>query len=566
MRRLRSRRARWIGGFPAIAMTLVSLFANSVQTDQDKQKVARMTNKMKTMCVGRFLIDLPVEAEVSISRGYVSGFDLSSTVQESDAEFWTRLETVESEIASGRKQNTWPMNLDKLVGFDDAKGKIWVYNYQRTTIPKGERKIEIEDVSVRSVVRFPGLSITASADGLPVSAGERLEQFLKQLRPLDGDEVPVEPGFCIGHAIVRDPYEHRNTESVVLFAGLPGHPDVSIVFSTMAGTAPAPGLLERNAAAAEREPFFVRMAFTTLHEGKRIIHGLSGEELALRVRESNFTTGYSFQWEAPGKQKDIHAPLLTLELDAGTNPVNGGKPVQSTLSEEALKELWEQIAGSIRVRPTETRSSVTPEPAIAALGTSVIAGETCPQTGWWQCSDEEVGVGIHGGQRQFLKAGQRMPQALLLPQQTLWQRLRGVQPSYESRNPSFWKLVDKRCSARLPSSPMLASAMVANENIGIPAGAVPYGISQVPIGSVSKTGSACPASGWWRCEDSHALDGTRWFAAGSLLPPATFRAPVPLRGSMHREHIHRRSAWLLVRLAEGNDGHEAFPHFGQSQS
>ena len=37
-------------------------------------------------------------------------------------------------------------------------------------------KIEVEDVSVRSLVRFPGLSLTASADGLPTTAGDRLER------------------------------------------------------------------------------------------------------------------------------------------------------------------------------------------------------------------------------------------------------------------------------------------------------------------------------------------------------------------------------------------------------
>ena len=351
----------------ACLLGLASWWGGASRAAQDKHEVARMTTNMKTMCIGRFLIDLPAEAEVTIDRGFVSGFDLPSIEQENEVEFQSRLKKFEAEIIDARNQDKRPsLESATTLNFGQSHGKVWVYNRQRTTIPKGDHRIEIEDVSVRGMVRFPGLSLTASADGLPTSSGKRLAEFFKQVRPLELGEIPTEPGFCIERAIVRDPYEHRNSESVALLAGLPGHPDIRITFSSMAGTAAVAGLLERNAAAAEREPFFLRLAFTTLREGKRITHGVHGEEVGLRVRESNLTSGYSFQWEAPGKRSDIHAPLLTLELDAGTNPVNGGEPVQSTLSEEALTDLWERIASSVRPRPTS--KAVLRMPAWAVPG------------------------------------------------------------------------------------------------------------------------------------------------------------------------------------------------------
>lgn len=360
---------------------------------QDKNKVAKITANMKTMCIGRFLIDLPAEAEVTIDRGFVSGFDLSTVADENEDDFQSRLKKVEAGIIDARTQDKRPsLESATTLNFGQSHGKVWVYNRQRTSIPKGDHKIEIEDVSVRGMVRFPGLSLTASADGLPASSGKRLAEFLKQVRPLELGEIPTEPGFCIEHAIVRDPYEHRNSESVALVAGLPGHPDIRIAFSSMAGTAAVAGLLERNAAAAEREPFFLRLAFTTLREGKRITHGVYGEEVALRVRESNSTSGYSFQWEAPGKRSDIHAPLLTLELDAGTSAVNGGKPVQSSLSEDALTDLWERIASSIRPRPTNKAVLRMPVTAVRGAGllsrTSLLltAGEIATSLGNTSCS------------------------------------------------------------------------------------------------------------------------------------------------------------------------------------
>jgi hypothetical protein len=73
----------------------------------------------------------------------------------------------------------------------------------------------------------------------------------------------------------------------------------------------------------------------------------------------------------------------------------------------------------------------------------------------------------------------------------------------------------------------------------------------VQLGNYVRTGEVCPASGWWRCEEPHALDGTRWFARGSLLPTATFHVPAGVFDkSAGPEVIQRRSVWQLVRQAE----------------
>jgi hypothetical protein len=165
------------------------------------------------------------------------------------------------------------------------------------------------------------------------------------------------------------------------------------------------------------------------------------------------------------------------------------------------------------------------------------------------------GVAVLGGQRQFLKQGQRMPQALLLPPQTAWEKMRGVQRSYEAGTPTSWKLVDKRTRSRQRSAGQLAQATYLSHADAFQATTPASAESAAPIGSYVKTGEACTASGWWRCEESHALDGTRWFAQGSLLPVATFQVPKGVFGKTAGgpEMIHRRSAWQLVRYANGPD-------------
>src|SRR5205085_1908499 len=105
--------------------------------------------------------------------------------------------------------------------------------------------------------------------------------------------------------------------SLTMFASVPGHPDLAIAFTSMAGLKTGPGLLERNARSAAREPFWMRTAFTTLRQGKRTVHGLGGEELVMRVTELNFSTVFGLDWEMPGTEADVLAPFLHLELETG---------------------------------------------------------------------------------------------------------------------------------------------------------------------------------------------------------------------------------------------------------
>jgi hypothetical protein len=560
MKRLKSRRVRWVGIAMASALTLVSFLANSFQTDEDRQKVAKMTGTMKTVCVGRFLIDLPAEATVRLRRGFVGGYDVASTDRETDDDFTERLGALENTLRDGKEEYGKLESAKDLLSAT-GQGKVFVHNRRPAQTIENGHIVAIEDVDVQGLLRLPHVSIDAQAQGMAPGSGDGLARVLRRFRAMQPGEIPREPGFCLGHAIVLDPYDDADTESVVLFAGLPGHPDVSIVLSSMAGVTAAPRLLERHAITVDRRPLFMQLAFSHLREAARAINGLDGDELVMRVREPNFTTGYSFQWEMPGRQADLNTPFMTLELAAGTNPAGGGKPVQSTLSEGALIDLWDRIAGSLRLRPVLQAPAVVEAPA-TALGAIALAGDSCPHTGWWQCTEVNARVRVYNGQRQFIAEGKRMPQALLLPQPTVWQRVRGLQPSYESRSPTRWRLADKRHRPRSSVQTMPASAetglaipghasslapvlepdlapVIAPDLAPVLAsdtGPMPH--DDALIGSVAQSNAACPASGWWRCDDDEALDGTRWFAAGSQLPRASFA-----------QRVHRHSSWTLVRLA-----------------
>ncbi|QNA88945.1 hypothetical protein G4G28_11425 [Massilia sp. Dwa41.01b] len=551
MMRIVRRCTKWL---LALAVVAIGGLAGirAVHSGEDMKKVATMTERMKTVCVGRFLVDVPEDAQVSLKPARVGGFDITRN-EESVDQFTNWLSTREAKLVSaanmlGRKN----VESSKEIRGEGFVGKILVHSrYRSYSVEKAERKY-YETVSIEGHVNKGGATFSFNSEGDDPSRVPVVAALMTQLLSRANDEIPATPGFCINRAVLADPSQKELIESVPMFASFPGHPDLVMAFWSNSGASPGPGLLERSAAALDDTPF-MRARSRILREKGRIINGLAGEEFAVKGTELNFATGYSFNWEMAGKEGDPYLPSLSLELRAGVNPRAGGKPVQSSLSEDAMLKLWDKISSSIRLRPTSVEKVAKAEAPAMPLGAYAEAGERCPQSGWWLCTDAGRDVGVLGGQRQYLRAGQKMPQALLLPPQTLWQKVRGLQPSYESRTRTAWKLVDKRERARVdPVVPLAQATLAAQVDAGNAIGS-PFSLAQpgAPIGCCAKTGMQCPASGWWRCEESSALDGTRWFAAGSLLPAATFTLPSSGfgRGFGKPESIQRRSLWQLVRHA-----------------
>jgi hypothetical protein len=135
---------------------------------------------------------------------------------------------------------------------------------------------------------------------ITLGSGDGLARLLGQSGVNANDEITMGPAFCVGRTVVLDLYEHRETERVVMFFGLPCHPDMNIVLSLMAGVGPAPRLPERHAVTVVRRPMFMWLALRHLREAASTINGIGGDELVIRVRKPNFPTGYLFRQEMNG--------------------------------------------------------------------------------------------------------------------------------------------------------------------------------------------------------------------------------------------------------------------------
>lgn len=552
MTRVRRRGWRELIVLLAALVCAGSWAAGQVRSMRDRSEVAKMTEKMRTVCVGRYLVDVPVQAEVSMSHERIDGFAIE-TIEESDTEFRARIAAREAEInargAEARANGPGGIVTVRDLRIPGMIGRTVVYGRTRSHGYEQGRRVDTEWVSVESHAHINGLSVSLSADYVDEGDAKVAEALLSQLRLRGEDEIPSVPGFCVWRAVFAEPLPPHKTEHIAMHIGLPGHPDLAMTLASMPGGGSDPSLPARTATTDATMGAEALLRITKLREHKRIINGIDGDELLIRVREFNFTTTYGFNWETPGVDDDLFQPYLSLELQSGISERVGGKPVETSLHEDAMLNLWDSIASSIRVRKSGPPPSggTPPQPSGPKLGAVASAGEVCPQSGWWRCSEGGPRLDVHGGRVQFIRQGDRMPQALLLPRQTLWQKLKRIQPSVETPRPTTWTLVDKRQRPRGLTSVTFASAITSASGRD----RVAADGRTVAIGTYVRTGEPCPASGWWRCEEPQALDGTRWFAQGSLLPAATFQVPAGVFvKSSGPEVIQRRSGWQLMRLAE----------------
>jgi hypothetical protein len=517
-----------------------------------------MTENMKTVCVGRFLVDVPAEAAVSLSHEMIGGFDLASS-EESETAFRDRIGSREAAIvargAAHKDDGEGGMMETRELRIPGMIGRVFVYGHSRGYYFDMDRRIDMESASVEAHAHMAGLSFTLSARSTDKSLASRAEALLARLQVRAEDEIPSVPGFCASRAVFAEPLPANTSEHIAMFVSVPRHPELALVLNSMPGGPRDEGLLARAVRTDADAGPDEMLRVTALRVGPRNINGIAGEEALERVHELNFATTYGFLWEAAGIDGDVNQPFLTFELQSGKNPVPGGKPLDASLHGDAMLALWDGVSSTIRLRKSAPPPSAPAQaPEGPKLGATACAGEACPQSGWWECAAGADGMRVHGGQVQFMRRGERMPQALLLPRQTVWQKMRNIQPSIEPDRLTVWQLVDKRTRPRVLAVVSLAPAgvMAPDQSPMAGRGAV--------IGSYVRTGDPCPASGWWRCEEAHALDGTRWFAAGSLLPAATFSVPAGVFGrASGPEAIQRRSTWQLVRPTDAPPAPDASP-------
>lgn len=422
-------------------------FANARPNTVQKDKVmsATQNEQWATHCIGRFLVDLPLDAEIIGARYEYAFATVEQQPMDRDA-FRKEVNALESRLTNEQHKSGTALLLQKMVPNDDTRVFGYWGNEVRSSV------VEISGYRWIDGIRYV-IHKRASRDKLE-NAIAKMSETLAILRTR-GSDTPSAPGFCIKHAFFADSGRSDN-ESLNTRYRLKGHPDIVIDLATKINAgAPPESLLSRKPSVFSALGILGATlgGVQNLKEGDRPIRDYPGQEWLLKAPNDHGQSAHLFTWEAPGVHANAFRPQIRVDLQSG-NFDGGLDPRPISMTDKQMLELWDKILNSLRLRPTDDGDGAGGKPSPQSnngndlpLGELVRTGAICPQTGYWQCPENDV----HGNTRLF-KAGDAMPPAIIRRDLSFVERLKGSSDQHSSS--TVWRLVryDDASSTNSPTS------------------------------------------------------------------------------------------------------------------
>jgi len=404
------------------------------------------TPQLSTHCVGRFVLDLPSDAEY-VGGNYEYGYSTIEMQRMSYESYLQDLDAFEAKLRSSKHKSSTSLLLKRIAANEKSRVLSFWADYDADVMVKtsGFRWID----GIRYFIQT-----TANPDKVEIAAAH-VDTLLARLRSRT-DEVPTVPGFCIAHAIITDD-GNSNNESLNARYRLKSRPDIVIDIATTRNSGrPPESLLSRKPGVLSALGILGATlgGVSNIRDGDRVIAGMPGQEWLLKAPNDHGHQAHLFTWEAPGLRGDALHPQVRIDLQSANND-GGLDPSPASLTNAQMLDLWEHILPTLRLRPTDGGKGMpdkkpTPQTSngnTLPLGELVRTGAICPQTGYWHCPENDV----HGSTRLF-QTGDVMPPAIIKRDLSFVERLRGNSDQHSTS--TVWRLVqyDDPIAASTPAS------------------------------------------------------------------------------------------------------------------
>ena len=412
----------------------------------------------RTVCFGRFMVDIPVSASVAWGNAIVP-YDVTVYHGGGD-EVKALTQKFIDELKSEKAINH--DNVSLLLSIDDVRqpeGKI-VTGYEGFEA--------IAELKINGYFRLNNDGFVINARPLKPNqdrATASIKSIARRLRQRAENEVPTEPGNCIEYAFLPDePGISKDARGELIQIGfrLKEFPDthLSIQIRPQSPHAEESDSFKWQLERTEREAKVQdsnhpQLKIEYFRRGARQINDwVNGfEALGRTPEQAEAHSFHDFGMDFKGEPTDPLKPHANISMQTGVSNNAAGATKPSLTDEEAIA-VWDKITSTIRVRPTSAAPAKTADtgPRLP-LGELAATGRTCPQTGWWEPSESGA---VEGDRRQHFKAGERMPHTTALGEPSMWQKLKGERPSY--RTATVWKLVEYGDAPAITPSSTIAQA------------------------------------------------------------------------------------------------------------
>jgi hypothetical protein len=407
--------------------SFLSNFSKVVNMTVQNPRLQPLFERTKTVCFGRFVIELPADAQVIWGDTIVP---LGIWVEKGAAnELASRVAEVEALL---RSQPRYPLTKGLSLYFETIDGVV-----------AGMRHvISQENFDGDGLLRINSLFAMGNdlvgMEARPLEekkhrALEMLNSMARRLRPRSETELPSEAGACIENAFLTDAPDTKPedvNEHIQVGFRLAEFHDVHLSIHIAPSSEMRWSLdkqLEttenRARKVGESEPFerlkIFRRAKREIHEWK------TGFEILTRTPGEEGVHAYHDFWmKFTGAANDPLRPFADIQFQTGVGENSAGAVKPSLTDEEAIA-LWDKLTSSIRVRPTNGAKTSQAQLPKVSLGTLHVTGHRCPQTGWWECHDE---LSLAQPSGIWLEQGQLMPKARIWAHPNWWDRLKGERP------------------------------------------------------------------------------------------------------------------------------------------
>ena len=330
---------------------LVALSCISCQIEARPMTTSRIDqffSKTKPVCFGRFVLDVPFDADV-VTGPQAFGPNIES-LPNGVQSLARRAKAKRDEIQA--KAHT--IDRAEVISLNEGPTPTsWMLRYWKSDTAREVGLETIEGFLAGAPHGF--IYRTATSENQTTSDTlKKITYVATHLRSRDAQQVPVEPGVCLDMGFIADD-SGQFQEIFGIGLRFPGLSDVSFSLSSNKDAQQGDSFEDRRAE-AKRAAFMVAPLATlfnkvkTLREGKlKVQQGQGSEALFRRPMEEGDGAWHEFQFEYVGKRFDHRNPSWDATLFTGVaHNQPGSKP--SSLTDEEAMALWDRLMSSVRLR------------------------------------------------------------------------------------------------------------------------------------------------------------------------------------------------------------------------
>ncbi|KVU67591.1 hypothetical protein WK73_25640 [Burkholderia ubonensis] len=326
-------------------------------TEQEKRNVSKLTENLKTHCVGRYLIEMPADVLI-YGDARIQGVMIKSDAMSHEA-YRQEIANRKAELRATKSIDAYPY----LYADDQVDGPDTHYFIYRGNLSDGPANRVFEAYKWDHGYRFK-LGIEGSDFLHPDQTQDPIVQqipvkndvpekttlifdLVKRLRWRADNEIPSEPGLCFPTAFLPGKAGEKEVAGAQFV--LVSNRDVSIGIESNSGIREPNTLLQRG---EEINRDLKAIGGRTIRKGAVTLQKINAEEWLFTGKTDSGVQGTKCLLEANSMTSSAQSPLLMLDLDAGsTNAFMQDHIESASMSEGEAVALWDAVSRTLRPRP-----------------------------------------------------------------------------------------------------------------------------------------------------------------------------------------------------------------------